>query len=144
MLNVQRYRGAENLEEIRYARKWMWTHMILGAVMAVVFLFQQVFGWFAATAVWYGVSLLVMYGFMIERQLCRVLLAALFLGSAVAGVFFINRVFPLLQPPRMAILPHAAMPIVVGMASLTYVVEALFLLFSPRIRKAGRTGFSLW
>ncbi len=144
MLDVQRYRGAENLEEIRYTRKWMWTHMILGAGMTVLFLFHQVFGWFAGAGVWYVISLLTMYGFMIERGICRVLLAMLCLGAAGAGVYFINRVFPLLQPPRLSILPHAAVPIVVGMASIVFGIQALFLLFSQRIRKAGRRGFSLW
>ena len=36
MLDVQRYRGAIHLEEIQYTRKWMWLHMILGAVMIAI------------------------------------------------------------------------------------------------------------
>lgn len=145
MLNVQRTRGASQFDdEVAYTRKWMWTHMILGATMVALFLFQELFAWFGWTAAWYAVSLAAMYGFMIEHQSCRVVLALLLLGGVGAGVFFINRVFPALPPPRVPLVPQVLVPIIVGLTSITYAVTALCLLFSARIRKAGQVGFSLW
>lgn len=145
MLNVQRHRGVSQFDdEVAYTRKWMWTHMILGAVMVAVFLFHQVLGWFAGAAGWYALSLMVMYGFMSERPACRLLLALLFLAGAGAGVFFINVVFPGTQAPPMPVIPPVVIPLLVGLACMTYVVNALFLLFNRRIRKAGQVGFSLW
>lgn len=145
MLNVQRTRGASQFdEEVAYTRKWMWTHMVLGAVMVALFLFQEQFGWFGWAAAWYALSLAVMYGFMMEHRICRILLALCFAAGAAAGVFFMNRVFPAQPPPRVPLVPQVLVPIVVGLASITYGVNALCLLFSARIRKAGRVGFSLW
>jgi len=144
MLDVQRYRGAIHREEINFTRKIMWAHMILGAVVIALFLFQEIFIWFAGTIVWYAASLAVMYGFMNERKYCRLLLALVFLGAAAAGVFFINRVFPGITPPRGPLIPQAAVPIWVGAANLTYVVGTLLLLVHPSIRKAGQVGFTLW
>lgn len=145
MLNVQRYRGEAHLErEIQYTRKWMWLHMILGGVVTTLFLFHEMFNWSVGTAVWYALSLLVMYGFMIEHQVCRVLLAVLYLGAAGAGVFFINRIYPLTEPPRMTLIPHSFLPIWLGLACMAYVTNAFVLLFNSRIRRAGTVGFSLW
>lgn len=145
MLNVQRHRGVSQFDdEVAYTRKWMWVHMILGAAMVAVFLFHQVLGWFAGAAGWYALSLVVMYGFMIEHQICRLLLALLFLGGAAGGVYFINVVFPTTQAPPMPIIPPAVIPLLVGLACMTYVVTGLVLLFNSRIRKAGQVGFSLW
>jgi hypothetical protein len=144
MLNIQRYRGAIHLEEIQYTRKWMWLHMILGAAMITMFLFHEIFQWFAGAVVWYAVSLIVMYGFMGGRRLYKWLLALVFLLGAVAGVFFINRVFPGIQPPRGPLIPKEVIPIWVGLGSLAYTVSALFVLCSSRIGKAAKTGFTLW
>jgi hypothetical protein len=128
MLDVQRYRGAIHLEEIQFTRKWMWLHMILGAVMIAMFLFHEIFRWFAGAVVWYAISLMVMYGFMNGKSLFKWLLALVYLGGAGAG----------------ALIPHAVIPIWVGVGSLTYVVSALFLLCSSRVGKAAKTGFTLW
>lgn len=145
MLNVQRYRGEAHLEhEIQYTRKWMWLHMVLGGVVTTLFLFHEMFLWFAGAAVWYAVTLVVMYGFMIEHQICRVMLALLYLGAAVTGVFFINRIYPLTEPPRVTLIPHSFLPIWLGLASMAYAVNAFVLLFNSRIRRAGDVGFSLW
>lgn len=145
MLNVQRYRGEAHLEhEIQYTRKWMWLHMVLGGVVTTLFLFHEMFDWFAGAAAWYALTLLVMYGFMIEHQICRVLLAILYFGGAAAGVFFINRIFPLTAPPRATLIPHSFLPIWLGLACMAYVVGAFVLLFNSRIRRAGSVGFSLW
>lgn len=144
MLDVQRYRGAIHLEEIQHTRKWMWLHMILGAVMITMFLFHEIFRWFAGAMVWYAISLVVMYGFMNGKRLFKWLLALIYLAGAGAGVFFINRVFPAIEAPRGALIPHEVIPIWVGLGSLTYAVCALFVLFSSRIGKAAKTGFTLW
>jgi|APTNR8051073442_1049403.scaffolds.fasta_scaffold03743_5 hypothetical protein len=144
MLDVQRYRGAIHLEEIQFTRKWMWLHMILGAVMITMFLFHEIFRWFAGAVVWYAVSLMVMYGFMGGRRIYKWLLALVYLGAAGAGVFFINRVFPGIQPPRGALIPQEVIPIWVGLGSLAYAVSALFVLFSSRMSKAAQVGFTLW
>jgi len=144
MLDAQRYRGAIHLEEIQYTRKWMWLHMILGAVMIAMFLFHEIFRWFAGAVVWYAISLMVMYGFMNGKSLFKWLLALVYLGGAGAGVFFINRVFPAIEAPRGALIPHAVIPIWVGIGSLAYVVSALLLLCSSRVGKAAKTGFTLW
>ncbi|HRH95499.1 MAG TPA: hypothetical protein PLB55_06165 [Prosthecobacter sp.] len=144
MLDVQRFRGAKYREEIDFTRKLMWTHMILGAVVIAMFLFHEVFSWFAWSIAWYAFSLAVMYGFMNERKYFRWLLALVFLSGAGAGLFFINRVFPDLHAPRGPLIPHEFIPIWVGAANLVYLVEALFLIFSARIRRAGQVGFTLW
>jgi hypothetical protein len=144
MLDVQRYRGATHREEINFARKFMWAHMIFGAVVIAMFLFHEIFWWFAGAIFWYSLSLAVMYGFMNEQKYCRWLLAFVFLGGAGAGVFFTNHVFPGIQPPRGPLIPHAVVPIWVGLANLTYLIGALFLLFNARIRRAGQVGFTLW
>lgn len=144
MLDVQRYRGATHLEEIKFTRKFMWVHMILGPVVIALFLFHEVFSWFAGSTLWFTLSLAVMYGFMNERKFCRWLLALVFLGGAVAGVVFINRVLPGIKPPRGPLIPHAFFPIWVGLVNLTYTIGALFLLFNTRIRRAGQVGFTLW
>ena len=59
-------------------------------------------------------------------------------------VFFINRVFPGIQPPRGPLIPKEVIPIWVGLGSLAYAVNALFVLCSSRIGKAAKTGFTLW
>jgi hypothetical protein len=94
--------------------------------------------------VWYAISLIVMYGFLGGRRIYKWLLALVYLGGAGAGVFFINRVFPAIQAPRGALIPQAVIPIWVGLGSLAYAVSALFVLFSSRIGKAAKTGFTLW
>ncbi len=144
MLDVQRNRGAKHREEINFTRKFMWTHMIFGAVVMTLFLFHEVFRWFAGSLVWYALSLVVMYGFMNGRQSCRWLLALVFLSASAAGLYFLSRVLPNTTEPRAALVPHAVIPLWMGMANLTYGVGALFVLFSARIRRAGETGFVLW
>ncbi len=144
MLDVQHRRGAKCREEIDFTRKLMWTHMIFGAVVMTLFLFHEVFSWFAGSLVWYALSLVVMYGFMNGRQSCRWLLALVFLSASAAGLYFLSRVLPNTAEPRAALVPHAVIPLWVGMANLTYVVGALFVLFSARIRRAGEAGFMLW
>lgn len=144
MLDVQRNRGAKHREEIDFTRKLMWAHMIFGAVMITLFLFQEFFRWFAGSLVWYGITLIVMYGFMGQRPRWRWLLALVFLAGTAAGLYFVNRVFPGSTPPRGALIPHAVIPLWVGLANLMYGIGALFLLLSTKIRRAGETGFTLW
>lgn len=144
MLDVQRNRGAKHREEINFTRKFMWTHMIFGAVVMTLFLFHEVFSWFAGSLVWYGLSLVVMYGFMNGQPGCRWLLALVFLSASAAGLYFLSRVLPDTTEPRAALVPHAVIPLWMGMANLTYIVGALFVLFSARIRRAGEVGFVLW
>ncbi|MCX6839003.1 MAG: hypothetical protein NTX35_14500 [Verrucomicrobia bacterium] len=144
MLDIQRYRGAIHLEEIQYTRKWMWLHMILGAAMITLFLFHEIFQWFAGAVLWYAVSLMVMYRFMGGHRLYKWLLALIFLLGAAAGVFFINRVFPGIQSPRGPVISKEVIPIWVGIGSLGYTVSAVFVLCSRRIGKAAKTGFTLW
>ena len=144
MLDVQRNRGAKHREEIDFTRKLMWSHMIFGAVVITLFLFHEVFRWFAGAIVWYAASLAVMYGFMNERAYCRWLLALLFFIASGAGLYFINSVFPNTIEPRAALVPHALIPLWVGFANLAYVIGAFFLLFNTRIRRAGQVGFTLW
>lgn len=144
MLDAQRYRGLKHQEEVAFTRKWMWAHMVLGAVVPALFLFHAVFDWSGWAALWYTATLLVMYGFMLEKQACRLMLALLFLGGAAAGVFYINRIFPYAPKTEMTLLPHGFIPIWLGFACLAYVVHACVLLFNESIRKAGRVGFSLW
>lgn len=143
MLDVQRTRGAKHREEINFTRKFMWTHMIFGAVVSTLFLFHEVFRWFAGSLAWYALSLVVMYGFMNGRKSCRWLLALVFLAGAGAGLYFINRVFPETAEPRAALVPQEAIPLWVGFANLGYMVGALFVLFDPRIQRAGETSFTL-
>ena len=144
MLDVQRNRGAKHREEIDFTRKIMWGHMILGAVVSTLFLFHEFFQWFAGTLVWYAASLAVMYGFMCQRASCRWLLALVFLIATAAGLFFINRVYPCSLPPQVALVPHAFMPLWVGLANLTYGIGAVLMIFSAQVRRAGQTGFMLW
>ena len=144
MLDVQRYRGAVYRDEINFTRKVMWAHMILGALVTAMFLFHEVFLWFAGSIVWYAASLVAMYCFMSEKRHGRLLLAMWFLVEAVAGLFFINRVFPGLEAPRGPLVPHSFIPIWVGMANLCYGSGTLLLLFNGRIRRAGSVGFTLW
>ena len=144
MLEVQRQRGVIHREEIDFARKFMWAHMIFGAVVIAMFLFHEIFSWFAGAIFWYTLSLVVMYGFMNEHKCCRWLLALVFLGGAGAGLIFINHVFPGIKPPRGQLIPHQIVPLWVGFANLSYVIGALFLLFNSRLRRAGQVGFTLW
>lgn len=144
MLDVQRYRGAVYRDEVNFARKVMWGHMILGAVVITLFLFHEVFTWFAGAMGWYALSLVAMYGFMSEKPACRMLLAVVFLAGAMAGLYFINRVFPGLQPLRGPLIPLSFIPIWVGAANLCYGAGTLLLLFSGKIRRAGSVGFTLW
>lgn len=144
MLDVQRNRGAKHREEIDFTRKVMWAHLIFGAVIITLFLFHEIFLWFAGALLWYATSLVVMYGFMNGRQFYRWLLSLLFLTASVAGLYFLSRVLPGTTEPRAPLVPHAVIPLWVGFANLTYVVAALFVLFSTRVRRAGETGFMLW
>jgi len=144
MLDVQHRRGAKCREEIDFTRKVMWAHLIFGAVVITLFLFHEVFRWFAGSLVWYGLSLVVMYGFMNGQRCCRWLLALVFLAGAGAGLYFLSRVLPDTTEPRAALVPHSVIPLWVGLANLTYSLGAMFVLFSPRIRRAGETGFMLW
>ncbi len=144
MLDVQRTRGLKHREEIDFTRKLMWGHMILGAVVSTLFLFHELFQWFAGALVWYAASLAVMYGFMCQRAVCRWLLALVFLMATFAGLYFINRIYPGSVPPRVTLLPHSIIPLWMGLANLAYGIGALLMLFNPRIRRAGQTGFMLW
>lgn len=144
MLDVQRYRGAVYRDEVNFARKVMWAHMIVGAVVITLFLFHEVFSWFAGAMGWYALSLVAMYGFMSEKPACRLLLAVVFLGGAGAGLYFINQVFPGLQPQRGPLIPLSFIPIWVGAANLCYGAGTLMVLFNQKIRRAGSVGFTLW
>lgn len=144
MLDVQRNRGAKHREEIDFTRKLMWAHMIGGAVVITLFLFHEVFRWFAGSLVWYGVSLVVMYGFMGQRDCCRWLLGLIFLAGAGAGLYFLSRVYPESVPPRVPIVPHGLIPLWVGLANLGYSVGAMVMMVNARVRRAGETGFVLW
>lgn len=46
-----------------------------------LFLFHEFFRWFAGALVWYAISLVMMYGFMGQRAVCRWLLALVFAGG---------------------------------------------------------------
>ncbi|WP_395746528.1 hypothetical protein [Prosthecobacter sp.] len=144
MLDVQRNRGAKHREEIDFTRKLMWGHMIFGAVVITLFLFHELFRWFAGALVWYAASLVAMYGFMGQRWYCRWLLALVFLAATGAGLFFINRVYPGISASRTVLLPTAFLPLWVGLANVTYVLGALVMMFNARVRRAGNTGFMLW
>jgi hypothetical protein len=144
MLDVQRNRGAKHREEIDFTRKIMWVHMIFGAVIMTMFLFHELFGWFAGSLGWYAASLAAMYGFMCQRPFCRWLLALVFLSATVTGVFFINRIYPATTPPSTAMLPFSFIPLWMGLANLTYGIGAVLVMFNARVRRAGETGFMLW
>lgn len=144
MLDVQRTRGLKHREEIDFTRKLLWGHMIFGALMMTLFLFQEFFRWFAGALVWYGITLVLMYGFMGQRPKWRWLLALVFLAATAAGLYFVNRVFPGSIPPRGALIPPAVIPVWVGLSNLLYGIGALFLVFDARIKRAGETGFTLW
>ncbi|MEZ5384333.1 MAG: hypothetical protein R3F13_02330 [Prosthecobacter sp.] len=118
--------------------------MVFGAAVIAMFLFHEIFWWFLFSGVWYALSLGVMYGMMGGQKHFRLLLALVFLCGAAAGVFFVNRVFPLIEPPRGPLLPHRLLPIWIGLANFIYVVVALTLIFNPRVKKASATGFTLW
>ncbi|MBL9179975.1 MAG: hypothetical protein JNM65_18075 [Verrucomicrobiaceae bacterium] len=144
MLDVQRNRGAVYQEEVQFTRKVMWGHMLFGALVTTMFLFHELFWWFGASMAWYTVSLVVMYGFMSERQGFRLLLAVTFLTGAMAGLYFINRVLPGVVAPRRPLLPQAFIPIWIGLANLIYGFGTLLVLFNGKIRRAGSVGFTLW
>ncbi len=144
MLDVQRYRGAIYRDEIQFARKLMWAHMVIGAAVIAMFLFHEIFWWFLFSGIWYALSLGVMYGMMNGQKYFRLLLAITFLFGAATGVFFVNRVLPLVEPPHRPFLPHSLVPVWVGLANLLYAVMALALIFNPRVKKASATGFTLW
>ena len=112
--------------------------------MVSLFLFHELFPWFAGSLVWYGSSLAVMYGFMCQRSYCRLLLALMFLCATAAGLFFIVRVYPASTPPPTAMIPQTFIPLWLGLANLTYALGTLMMLFSTRIRRAGQAGFLLW
>ena len=144
MLDVQRYRGAVYRDEVQFTRKVMWVHMIFGAVVTAMFLFHELFWWFAGAMIWYGSSLVVMYGFMGVRSGFRFLLATVFLAGTLAGLYFVNQVFPGSKPPRVPLVPHSFIPMWVGLANLVYGFGTLLFLFSRKIRRAGSVGFTLW
>ena len=144
MLDVQRNRGARYLQEIEFTRKLLWVHMIFGALVITLFLFHELFGWFAGAMLWYSVTLALMHGFMGQRAYCRWLLALVFLAGTLAGLYFINRVFPGSTPPKVSLVPHSFIPLWMGLSNLTYGIGALLLLFNSRIRRAGQVGFTLW
>ena len=144
MLDVQRNRGLKHREEINFARKFMWGHMILGSVVILLFLFHEFFKWCAGTMVWYAVSLALVYGFMSQRAYCRWLLALVFFVGSLAGLYFINHVFPISTPPRVPLVPHAIIPLWLGLVNLTYGIGGMLMLFNERIRRAGQAGFLLW
>lgn len=122
----------------------MWGHMLFGALVTTMFLFHELFWWFGASMAWYTLSLVVMYGFMSERQGFRLLLALTFLTGAMAGLYFINRVLPGAEAPRRPLLPQTFIPIWIGLANLVYGAGTLLVLFSGKIRRAGSVGFTLW
>lgn len=144
MLDVQRHRGNPCLQEIVFARKVMWVHLITGAAVIALLLFHELFGWFGAALGWYLVTLGAMVGFMNEFRWCQWLLAALFASIALTGIHFTSSIFPGLQPPKAPLVPHSLLPIWVGMTNLTYGVGCLLMLFSGKIRRAGLVGFTLW
>lgn len=144
MLDVQRYRGALYREEIHFTQRIMWGHLIFGAAVVALFLFHEVFWWCLFAVGWYALSLCLMYGMMSGQRACRVLLALMFLAGTSAGVYFVNRIFPVLQPPRGPLIPHSAMPIWLGFANVVYVIAGLAVLFNPSVKRASNAGFTLW
>jgi hypothetical protein len=62
----------------------------------------------------------------------------------MAGLYFIKRVFPGTEAPRAPLVPHAFIPIWVGLSNLVYAMGTLLLLFSGKIRRAEKVGFTLW
>lgn len=143
MLDVQRQRGAAYREEVEFTRKVMWGHMVFGALVMAMFLFHEQFVWFAGSMSWYVISLVVMYGFMSERRGFRILLATVFLSWSMAGLYFINQVFPGTEAPRAPLVPNGFIPIWVGLSNLVYCTGTLLLLFSGKVRRAERVGFTL-
>ena len=144
MLDVQRNRGLKHREEVNFARKVMWGHMIFGAVVVLLFLFHEFYKWSAGAMAWYAVSLALVYGFISQQAYCRWLLALLFFVGTLSGLYFINCVFPVSTPPRVPLVPHVLIPLWLGLSNLTYVIGGLMMLFNKRIRRAGQTGFLLW
>lgn len=143
MLDAQRYRGEVYREEVEFTRRLMWVNLIVGALVSTLFLFHEIFHWFAGSLTWYSVSLVLMYVFMSARRGCRLLLAVWLLAAAAAGLYFINRVFPILDPARGLLVPHGLIPVWVGCANIVYATVALLLVFSKRVRRAGSVGFTL-
>ncbi|MBE7495732.1 MAG: hypothetical protein HS117_12345 [Verrucomicrobiaceae bacterium] len=144
MLDAQRNRGAIYREEILFARKLLWCHMIGGAAILALLLFHELFAWFGGALVWYAATVFTMLGFMNEQRCCRWLLGGLFAVLASSGIYFTTTVFPGLEPVKAPLIPHSFLPVWVGMANLAYAGGTVMMLFSNRIRKAGSVGFSLW
>ena len=144
MLDVQRNRGAIYQREVSFTRKVIWFHMIAGAVLIAMLLLHELFWWFGGAVIWYAISLYTTLGLMNEQRWCQWVLAALFALITLAGLFFTTYVFPSLQPIKAPLLPHALMPIWVGLVNLLYAVGGLIMLFSGKVRKSTLVGFTLW
>lgn len=122
----------------------MWCHMIMGAIIVAMLLFHELFWWLGGATVWYAASIYIMLGYMNELNWCRLALGGLFALLCVAGLYFINIIFPTLTPIRTPLIPHTFIPIWVGFSNLLYGFAALLMLISDKIRKAGSVGFTLW
>ena len=144
MLDVQRNRGAIYQREVNFTRKVIWCHMIAGAALIAMLLLHELFWWFGGAVIWYAISLYTTLGLMNEQRWCQWVLAFLFVSITSAGLFFTTYVFPSLEPIKAPLLPHALVPIWVGLVNLLYAVGGLIMLFSGKVRKATLVGFTLW
>jgi len=144
MLDVQRQRGLTYRYEVSFTRKVMWCHMITGAIIIAMLLFHELFWWLGGAILWYATSIFIMFGYMNELNWCRLVLAGHFALIALAGLFFINIIYPNLSPISAPLIPHYFMPIWVGFSNMLYGFASVLMLMSDKIRKAGTVGFTLW
>ncbi|MFM7605892.1 MAG: hypothetical protein ACKO8Z_11950, partial [Prosthecobacter sp.] len=131
-------------DEVAFTRKILWAHMTTGFAVIALLLFHELFGWFGAALGWYLFTLMAMMGFMNGLRWSQWLMAAMFAVITAAGIYFISRIFPGLEPSPTPIVPHSLLPIWLGFSNLIYGTICLLMLVSSRVWRAGRVCFTLW
>lgn len=144
MLDLQRYKGNTLRREVHFTRIVLWAHLGLGILVVLLMLLHELFGWAAAAAGWYLVSVMLIGWLLSGAAFCRWLLGGSFLAFSLAGVFFLGQVLPGLSQEHPPLLPYAVLRIWLGAANLAYAAGGFLMLCSQHIRKAAGIGFKLW
>lgn len=146
MLDLQRQRSsAKNQQRANYARLVIFSHLVLGALAAGLFVFHQEFYASLATLLWYLLSIGLVVGMCHMRQWCRILLGLWFAAGGLVSLVYVAYLPPVSSGGAVEpALSLQLIPIWLSTAGLAYLAAGAIMILSSRIEQATTSGFALW